>query len=58
MHYLRAVEYAIFFRFLIYVYLNDAFIKHFMKKLSLFNVNFQNLFQDAVYYRILEFQTL
>ena len=58
-HYSRAVEYAIsFFRFLIYVYFNDAFIKNFMEKLSFFNDNFQYSFHNIVYYRILGFQTL
>ena len=42
---------------LIYVYFNEAFVKNFMKKLSSFNTNFQNSFQDAVYYR-LGYQTL
>ena len=57
--YLRAVEYAIsfFFRFLIYVYFNKAFVKNFMKKRSFFNTIFQNSFQDVVYYRILGCQT-
>ena len=40
-----------FFRFLIYVHFNEAFVKNFMKKLSFFNKNFQNSFQDIVYYR-------
>ena len=35
-----------FFRFLIYVYFNEAFVKNFMKKLSFYNTNFHNLFQD------------
>ena len=63
--YLRTVEYAIsFFRFLIYGYFNNTFVKNFMKKLSLFNTNFQNPFQDVicilcnVYNRILGCQTL
>ena len=58
-YYLQAVEYTIsfFFPFHIYVCFNDAFIKNFMKKLSFFNANFQNSFQDVVYYRILEFLT-
>ena len=63
--YLRAVEYTIsFFRFLIYRYFNNTFVKNFMKKLSLFNINFQNPFQDVicilcnVYNRILICQTL
>ena len=60
--YLRAVEYAIsfgvFFGFLIYVYLKEAFIKNVMKKPSFFKTNFQNSFQDVVYYKILRCQTL
>ena len=36
-------------QFLIYVYFNDAFVKNFMKKLSFFNANFQNSFQDVVF---------
>ena len=47
-----------FFRFLVYVYSNDAFIKIFMKQLSFLNANFQNSFQDVVYNRILGSQTL
>ena len=49
--YLRAFEYAIscFFLFLIYDYFNEAFVKNFMKKLSFFNTNFKNSFQDVVY---------
>ena len=43
-----------FFRFLIYVCFNEAFVKNFMKKLSSFNTNSQNSFQDEhVCYRIL-----
>ena len=58
-HYLRAVEYAIcFFRFLIYVCFNDAFVKNFTTKMSFFNANLQNSFQDVVRYRILGCQTL
>ena len=64
--YLRAVEYTFsvfcffcfFFRFLIYVYINEVFVKNFMKKLSFFNAKIQNSFQDVVYYRILGCQTL
>ena len=41
-----------FFQFFIYVYFNEAFVKHFMKKLF-FNTSFPNSFQDVVYYRIL-----
>ena len=45
-HYLGAVEYVIhFFLFLTYVDLNETFVKNFMKKLSFFNTNFQ----DVVY---------
>ena len=40
-----------FFGFLVFVYFNEAFVKIFIKKLSFFNINFQNLFQDVVYYR-------
>ena len=46
----------IYFQFL--DYFNKAFVKNVRKKLSFFNMNFQNPFQVAVYYRILEFQTL
>ena len=52
--YFWAVEYAIsgcffflfFFRFLIYIYFNEAFDKNSMGELSFFNANFQNSFQD------------
>ena len=38
------------FRFFsIYVYFNEAFVKKIMKKLSFFNVNFENSFQHVVY---------
>ena len=47
-----------FFLFLIYVYFNKDFVKKFMKELSLLNSNFENSFQDLVYYRILGCQTL
>ena len=47
-----------FFQFLIYVYFNETFVKKLMKYLSFFNTNFQNSFQDVVYYRILGYQTL
>ena len=40
-------------RFLIYVCFSEAFVKSLMGKLSFFNTNFQNSFQDIVYYRIL-----
>ena len=45
-----------FFLFLIYAYFNKAFVKNFLKKLSFFNTNFQNSFQDIVCYRILRCQ--
>ena len=48
----------VFFLFLNYVYLHEAFVKNVMKKLSFFSTNFQNLFQDVVYYRILGYQAL
>ena len=38
-----------FLRFLIYAYFNEAFVKSFMKKLSFFNTNFDNSFQNVVY---------
>ena len=41
-----------FFRFLIYVYFNEAFVKKIMK-LSFFKTSAQTSFQDVVYYRIL-----
>ena len=41
-----------FFRFLIYVYFNETFVKKLMKKLSFFNTIFQNSFEDVVYYRM------
>ena len=47
-----------FLRLFISVYFNKAFVKNFIKKPSVFNTNFQNSFQDIVYYRILERQTL
>ena len=47
-----------FFRFLIDIYFNEAFVKNLMRKLSFLNTNFHNSFQDVVYYRILECQTL
>ena len=51
---LQAIEYPIlFFLFLIYVCCNENFVKNFMKKLSIFNTNFQNSCQDVVDYRIL-----
>ena len=58
--YLRAVEYAISFFsfFLINVYFNEAFVKNFIEKAIIFNANFQNSFQDVVYYGILVCQTL
>ena len=47
-----------FFRFLIYVYFNEAIVKNFMKNLSFFETNFRNSFQEVVYYRVLGCQTL
>ena len=58
---LRAVEYdisLIFFGLLIYVYFDESFVKSFIKKLSFCNVNFQNSFQDVLYYILLGCQTL
>ena len=59
---LRTVEHAILFFFGILVsflvFFKEAFVKNFLKKLSFFKTNFQNSFQDVVYYRILECQTL
>ena len=46
-----------FFRF-IYVYFNEAFVKKNYEITIILNVNFQNSFQDAVYYKILGCQTL
>ena len=37
-----------FFQCLIYIYFNKTFAENFMKKISLFNTNFQNSFQDVV----------
>ena len=54
----RWICYLFLFGFLIYVYFNEAFIKNFMKKLSLFIINFPKLFQDVVYSKILGCQTL
>ena len=57
--YLRAVEYAIsFFRFLVYVYFSEAFVKTFMKKLSFFNTILKKSSQDVAYYRIFGCQTM
>ena len=41
-----------------YVYFNEAFVKNFMGKLSFFNKNVYNSFQDVVNYRILGCQSL
>ena len=38
-----------FFRFVIYIHINVPYVKNFMKKLSLFNTNFQKSFQDLCY---------
>ena len=46
------------FRFVIYVFFKKTFLKHFMEKLSFFNTEFQNLFQDVAYHRILGCQTM
>ena len=41
-----------FFHFLIYVYFNEALVKKLYEKtLPFFNTNFQNSFQNVVYYR-------
>ena len=47
-----------YFRFLIHVYFNEAFVKKIMKQLLFFNPNFQNPFQDVVYYKMLGRQIL
>ena len=47
-----------FFRYLNYSVFHDTFIKRFMKKLSFFNSNLKNQFQDVVYYRKLGSLTL
>ena len=41
-----------FFRFLIFIFILTGVLSKTMKKLSFFNTNFQNQFQD-VYYRIM-----
>ena len=52
--YLRTVEYAILFFSISCLYLKTfEFWKHFIEKLSFFNINFKNLFQDVLCYRIL-----
>ena len=38
-----------FLRLFRYVYINEAFVKNFMKKLSFFNTNFQNSFLTEYY---------
>ena len=49
-----AVEYAIsIFRFLIYVFFKRGFCQNLYEKSIIINKNFQNSFQDLVYYRIL-----
>ena len=40
-----------FFWYLIYSVFHEAFVKKFMQKLSFFNSNFKNQFQDVVHYR-------
>ena len=47
-----------FFRFLVYVYLNEVFVKTFMRKLSFFNASFQTSFKEVAHYRILGCQIL
>ena len=47
-----------FFGFLIYIYFNNKFAKNFIKKLSFFNTNFQNSFQDVVYLQTIRMSTL
>ena len=37
----------LFLQFLIYVYFNEIFVKNFMKKLSIFNKNVHDSFQDV-----------
>ena len=46
------------FRYRIYNVSHEAFVKKSMKKLSFFNSNFNNSFQDVLYYRKLECLTL
>ena len=45
----RLLCYFGFFRFLIYACFNQDFLKNVMKKLSFFDTNFQNSFQEVVY---------
>ena len=47
-----------FFRFLVYVYFNEAFVKNFIKELSFFNTSFETSFKDVVYHIIFGYQTL
>ena len=47
-----------FFWYLIYSVFQEAFVKKSMKKLSFFNSNFKNPFQDVVYYKKLGYLTL
>ena len=46
------------FWFLICVYFKKVFVKIFMQNLPFFNLDFENSFQDVVYYRILGYQTI
>ena len=39
-------------------FLNEAYVKNFMKKQSIFNTNFNNSFEDVVYYKKLGYQNL
>ena len=57
--YLRAVEYTIscFFNFL-FMFIWTRLLSKTLKKLSFFNADFQNSFQDVVYYRTLWCRTL
>ena len=46
------------FRYLIYSVFYETFVKRFMEKLSFYSSNFENQFQDEVYYRKLGCLTL
>ena len=54
---LRAVEYAVSFFSIFFVYFNKAFDKN-LKKLSFFKTNVYNSSQGKVYYRMFGCQTL
>ena len=47
-----------FYRYLIYSVFHETFVKMFMEKLSFYSSNFENQFQDEVYYRKLGCLTL